>query len=69
MFVEPGIQVKTVIDTAPAQANRWHIQLIEQGDTDAEIDRRLFLGQTPHRGQRQVDDFHFFLCFFFLETT
>jgi hypothetical protein len=58
MFVEPGIQVKTVINTAPTQANMGHLQLSQEGDPDAQVDGRLFFGQTTHRGQRQAEIFH-----------
>ncbi len=58
MFVEPGIQVKTVIHAAPTQANMGHIQLGQERDSNSEVDGRLFLGQTPNRGQRQALVFH-----------
>ena len=58
MFVEPGIQVKTVINTTPTQANGRHIQLVKQGDPDAQVDGRLFLGQTANRWQRQTRFVH-----------
>lgn len=58
MFVEPGIQVKTVINTAPTQANMRHFQLSQEGDSDAQVDGRLFFGEATHRGQRQAEIFH-----------
>ena len=58
MFVEPGVQVKPVIDTATTETDFWHFQLIKQRYPDAEIKRRLFLGQATNRGQRQTDFVH-----------
>ena len=69
MFVQPGVQVKPVIDAAPTETDFWHVQLSQERDPDTEVKRRLFLGQTTNRGQRQVDDFHVFVLCFFWETT
>jgi hypothetical protein len=54
MFVEPGIQVKTVIHAATPKAHMRHIQLSKQRDPDPEVNGRLFLGQATNRGQRQA---------------
>lgn len=58
MFVEPGVQVKPVINTASSEAHIRHIQLRQQRDPDTEVISRLFLGQTTNRGQRQAFFFH-----------
>ena len=58
ILIKPGIQVKLVINAAPPQLEGRDIQLGEQRDPDAEIGRRLFLGQTPSCGQRQAVVFH-----------
>jgi len=54
MFVEPGVQVNPVINATPPQPDKRHIQLIEKRRADAQIDRRLILGQTTHGRQRQT---------------
>ena len=54
MFVEPGVQVKPVVNTAPTKTDFWHVQLCKKRDPDAEIHRCLLFGQTPNRGQRQA---------------
>lgn len=43
MVFEPGIQVNPVIDAAPPETHMGHIELGQQRDPDAEVDRRLFL--------------------------
>ena len=58
MFVEPGVQVKPVIDAATTKTDFWHIQLSQERYPDTEINRRLFLGQTTNWGQRQADFVH-----------
>jgi len=35
-----------------------HIELGQEGDSYAEIERSLFLGQTANRWQRQANFFH-----------
>lgn len=54
IFVKPGIQVKLVVHTAPPDLDERDSQLGEQRDPNAEVRRRLFLGQTPSRRQRQA---------------
>jgi hypothetical protein len=58
MFIEPGIQVNPVINAAPSQSNMRHIELGQQGGSNAQIQRGLFLGKTPDRRQRQALGFH-----------
>ncbi len=58
MFIEPGIEVNPVEDLAPAQANAGHAQLRQERDPDPQVNRRLFLRQTPDDRQRQVRVFH-----------
>jgi hypothetical protein len=58
MFIEPGVQVNPVENAAPSEANMRDLQLREQGCPDPQVRRRLFLGKTPHRRQRQAVVFH-----------
>lgn len=58
MVFEPGIQVNPVIDAAPSQANMRYIELGQQSGSDAQVQGRLLLGETPNRGQRQAVVFH-----------
>jgi hypothetical protein len=58
MIVQPGVQVKPVINAATTKTNFWHIQLSQQRDPDAEVNSRLFFGQTTNRGQRQTYFIH-----------
>ncbi len=58
MFVEPGVQVKPVIDTATTKTDFWHFQLIKQRYPNPEVHGSLFLGQATNRGQRQTDFVH-----------
>lgn len=62
MFIEPGIEVNQVKDRATAQTDARHMQLRQQRDTDSQVDRRLFLRQTTHGGQRQVGLVHHMPC-------
>ena len=62
MFIEPGVEVNSVIDAATAEPNERHIQLRQQGDPDAQIDGRLLLGEATHSGQRQVGRIHHNPC-------
>jgi hypothetical protein len=54
MVIEPGIEVNPVVDAASADPNVRHVELSQQRDPDAQVDRRLFLGQTAHGRQWQV---------------
>ena len=58
MFVEPGIQVNPIENAAPTKPDLRYVELGQQRDADAQIDRRLFLGQTTNRGQRQAFVLH-----------
>jgi hypothetical protein len=58
MFVEPRVQVNTVIDAAATQAHMRHIQLGQQRHADAQVDAGLFLGQATNRRQRQAFVLH-----------
>jgi hypothetical protein len=58
MFVEPGIQVKAVIDPPTPEGDVGHIELRQQGHPDAEVHGCLFLGQAAHRRHWQVQLVH-----------
>jgi hypothetical protein len=62
MVIEPGIEVNPVKDASPPDPNERHVQLRQQGGPDAQVDRRLFLGQAAHRRQRQVGLVHDMPC-------
>jgi hypothetical protein len=62
MVIEPGIEVNPVVDATTADSNVRHFKLRQQRDPDAQIDRRLFLGQAAHGRQRQVGVAHFIPC-------
>ena len=53
MFFEPRIQVKTVIDPPATKTDAGHIELRQQRQPDAEVQRGLLLGEAAHRGQWQ----------------
>ena len=63
MFVEPGIQVNPVEQATPAEPDLRYIELGQQRDADAQINGRLFLGQTTNRGQRQAFVLHCWFLF------
>jgi hypothetical protein len=58
MVIEPGIEVNPVEDLTPTQADAGHAQLRQERDPDPQVNRRLFLRQTPDDRQRQVRVFH-----------
>ena len=58
MVIEPGIEVNPVEDLTPPQTNAGHAQLRQERDADPQVNRRLFLRQTPDDRQRQVRVFH-----------
>jgi hypothetical protein len=60
MVIEPGIEVNPVIDAAPTDPHMRHVELRQQGDADAQVDRRLFLGQAAHGRQGQAGVLHHF---------
>ena len=63
MVIEPGIEVNPVVDATTTDSNVRHVQLRQQRDPDAQVDRRLFLGQAAHGRQWQVGLlFHFIPC-------
>lgn len=62
MFIEPGIQVNAVVHAAPAEPDAGHIELSQQRQPDAEIQRGLLLGEAAHGGQRQVGLVHHSPC-------
>jgi hypothetical protein len=53
MLIEPGVEVKNVVDQPPPQANWRGADLGEEGRPDAQVGRRMFPGQAPCAGQRQ----------------
>jgi hypothetical protein len=58
MFIEPRIEVNPIKDQATTQADARNVQLREQRDADPQVQRRLFLRQTPNSRQRQVRRVH-----------
>lgn len=62
MFVEPRVQVKPVINTAPPEANIRHIQLSQQRDTDTQIQGSLLFGQAANWGQWEVFSVHEYMA-------
>jgi hypothetical protein len=53
MVFQPGVEVKSVPDAAASEANRRDAKPVEEGDADAEVLRRLFLGETASSGARK----------------
>jgi hypothetical protein len=62
MVIEPGIQVNPVVDATTPDPHVRHVELRQQSDPDAQVDRRLFLRQAAHGRQRQVGLVHFIPC-------
>jgi hypothetical protein len=62
MVIEPDIEVNPVVNATTTDANVRHVQLRQQRDPDAQVDRRLFLRQTAHGRQRQVGIVHCIPC-------
>ncbi|OJY60018.1 MAG: hypothetical protein BGP19_14125 [Thiobacillus sp. 0-1251] len=53
IVIQPGIEVKLVVETAPTQLDEGDTKLDEQGHPDTEIFPGLFLVQATRSGQRQ----------------
>jgi hypothetical protein len=58
MVFEPGIQVNPVKDAAPTDPHVRHVELRQEGDADAQVDRCLLPGQAAHGRQGQAGLIH-----------
>lgn len=50
MLIEPGIEVNDIKDQSPAQPDWGRPDLGQEGDSDAQIGRRLFPRETARMG-------------------
>jgi hypothetical protein len=53
IVVQPGVEVNAVVEAAAAEAHRGNAQLVEQRDADAEVFRRLRLGEAANHRARE----------------
>jgi hypothetical protein len=53
MVVQPGVEVKSVPDAAPPEANWRYAQAVKESDTDAEVVSGFLLGEATSSGARK----------------